>query len=437
MKNHAKTILIATGALIAGVFIGLAMNRSQTNAHRHEWQTEVSGESVWTCSMHPQVRRNEPGQCPICGMDLIPVGTDRSSEEPLAIRMSPTAMKLAQVQTSPVGHRGVAKTIRLSGKVQPNERLLRTQASHVSGRIERLLVDFTGQYIRQGTRLADIYSPDLVSAQQELIVAARLKDEQPGIYRSAREKLRNWKLRNEEIDALEKNEQADGIFPIYSNTDGYVLERKVEQGDYINKGQSLFEIADLSTLWVLFDVYESDLQGIHTDDRVEITVGALPGRTWTGTINYIDPVIDPQTRVARARAEVRNTDLSLKPEMFTSGVVFSPPDDSRELTVPKSAVLWTGKRSIVYVKNEDENGVYFLLRELELGADLGNSYAVRSGLSHGEEVATHGAFSIDAAAQLSGKPSMMSPEGSPAPQTHSHGNEHPGSSGERNAPREH
>jgi Cu(I)/Ag(I) efflux system membrane fusion protein len=196
----------------------------------------------------------------------------------------------------------------------------------------------------------------------------------------------------------------------------------VNLGDYIQSGEAIYEIADLSRVWLLFDVYESDMAWIKKGDQVNFTVASLPGETFEETISFIDPVIDPKTRVAKARVEVANRKLKLKPEMFASGTVEAKlPTNTDHIVVSKTAVMWAGKRSVVYVKNTSGKGVSFMMREVILGPGLGDSFIVKDGLAEGEEIAVNGTFSIDAAAQLAGKPSMMNPEGGPAMTGHNHG----------------
>lgn len=195
----------------------------------------------------------------------------------------------------------------------------------------------------------------------------------------------------------------------------------VNLGDYVNQGEPIYQISDLSKVWVLFDVYESELQWIKKGDIIEFTVQSLPGETFSGKLSYIDPIINPQTRVAQARLEVQNSNLKFKPEMFVSGKVESKgASNENSVVVPKTAVMWTGTRSVVYVKTATNQSVSFQLREVTLGSALGDQYQIESGLLPGEEIAVNGTFSIDAAAQLAGKPSMMSPEGGSAMTGHNH-----------------
>ncbi|KAA3653022.1 MAG: efflux RND transporter periplasmic adaptor subunit, partial [Calditrichaeota bacterium] len=235
-------------------------------------------------------------------------------------------------------------------------------------------------------------------------------------------KLKNWKLSDAQIDHVIELGKPQENFPILADISGVVLNKRVKLGDHVHTGSSLFEVADLSKIWVLFDVYESDMPWIKTGDAVAITIQSLPGEKFSGKISFIDPVINPKTRVARARIELKNPGQRLKPEMFANGLVKSPLKGSEPaLVVPKSAVMWTGERSVVYVKNTSATNVGFALREVTLGPGLGDSYVIKDGLQEGEEIATNGTFSIDAAAQLAGKPSMMNPEGGAQSMGHNHG----------------
>ncbi len=194
----------------------------------------------------------------------------------------------------------------------------------------------------------------------------------------------------------------------------------VNEGDYIKQGASLYTLSNLSKVWVLFDAYEADLQWIKIGSQIEFGVASLPGKGFNGEVTYIDPVINPSTRVAKVRLELSNTDNLLKPEMFVSGQLKADSKGEEALIVPKSAIMWTGKRSVVYIKSATDQGVSFRMREVTLGSAYGDNYIVEEGLEDGEEIAVNGTFSIDAAAQLAGKPSMMSPEGGTPNTGHSH-----------------
>ncbi|MAC95900.1 MAG: efflux transporter periplasmic adaptor subunit [Flavobacteriales bacterium] len=426
MKNINKTtVVIAISTLAVGLLLGWIFfgknSKVQPEEHNHA-EMASSDNQTWTCSMHPQIKRNEPGDCPICGMDLIPLESESSEIDPMAVSMSPTAMQLAQVQTTVVGSGDAKKSIRLSGKVQADERLLFTQSSHIPGRIEKLTVNFTGEFISEGQIIAYVYSPELVTAQEELVEARKIKETQPSLFLAAKEKLKNWKLTDKQIEQILSSDKKIEQFPILANVSGYVTEKMVNLGDYIKQGQPIYEIADLSKVWILFDVYESDMEWVKKGDSVFYTIQSISGETFRGKISYIDPVIDPKSRVAQARVEVKNPDFKLKPEMFASATVKSEINLAEDqIVVPKSAVMWTGKRSLVYVMEKNAKRVAFKMREVRLGAELGERYVIESGLDEGEEIAVKGTFSIDAAAQLAGKPSMMSPEGGQEMTGHNHG----------------
>jgi Cu(I)/Ag(I) efflux system membrane fusion protein len=426
MRTNRNIIITVILTLAVGLLLGWLIfggSGSKTiDEHQHE-TVEVAGETIWTCSMHPQIRQNEPGDCPICGMDLIPLAEEHDSDiDPMAISMSPTAMQLANISTAVVGSMNPVKMVRLNGKVQSDERLVYSQSSHIPGRIENLMVNFTGEYVNKGQAIASVYSPDLVTAQEELFEAQKIRETQPQLFNAAKEKLKNWKLTDKQIEQILQSETTMETFDVQSDVSGYVTKKMVNPGDYIRRGEAIYEIADLSKVWLLFDVYESDMPWIKKGNKVEFTVASLPGETFTGTISFLDPVIDPKTRVAKARVEVANRGLKLKPEMFASGTVEAKlPNQSNAVVVPKTAVMWTGERSVVYVKSETDKGVNFMLRDVNLGPALGESYVIESGLKEGEEIAVNGTFSIDAAAQLAGKPSMMNPSGGPAMTGHNHG----------------
>jgi len=399
--------------LIAGLFLGwLIFHPGRTSAVKPGSEEEVVQEdTIWTCSMHPQIRMPEPGKCPICGMDLIPLthaeetGMDMDND---AVHMTPEAAQLANVEINVVTVHTPEKEVRLYGKVEPDERMLQSQVAHIAGRIENLYMNFTGETVTSGQVLGQIYSPELVTAQQELLEAVRVKDDQPALYEAAKEKLLQWKLTEKQVSEIELTGKTMNTVDIVSNTSGVIIARKVNKGDYVTQGSILYEIADLSKVWIVFDAYESDLPFLHSGENVSFELQAMPGEKHAGKIIFIDPVIDPLTRIAGVRVEAGNRDGTLKPGMFATGVVKTVLKGYDGLPViPRSSVLWTGRRSVVYVRQQDSEDPVFKMREVELGPELGDGYVVISGLGEGEEIVTNGTFSIDAAAQLAGKPSMM------------------------------
>ena len=426
MKNQIiKNIAIGICVLIVGMLIGWFIKPSnlqmiEESNHQH---IEPSNNQEWTCSMHPQIRQKEFGDCPICGMDLIPIGNgNEESENPMEIKMSPTAMQLASVQTQFVSKTNPVKELRLTGKVQADESAITSQTTHISGRIEKLLVNTTGEYVRKGQIIAYLYSPELVTGQKELFEAQKIAATNPQLFHAAKEKLKNWKLTDKQINSILTSGKPTENFPILSDRNGIVLNKRVNLGDHVMQGASLFEIANLSKVWILFDVYESDMSWVKVGDKISFSVQSMPGKEFSSKIGFIDPVIDPMTRVAQARITVTNKEFELKPEMFVSGTVKSRITTPEEaIIIPKSAVMWTGKKSVVYVKTSDNQGIGFEMRKITTGTSLGESIVVLEGITEGEEIAIHGTFSIDAAAQLAGKPSMMNPDGGAAMTGHNHG----------------
>jgi Cu(I)/Ag(I) efflux system membrane fusion protein len=412
-KIISNKYIRGTLLVLAGLLLGLVIfHRPHEERAKQEITADESKKTIWTCAMHPQIRMDHPGQCPICGMDLIPLILNTAPVYPDAVVMTEEGIKLAEVQTSIVSRQKPVKKIQLYGKIQADERLIQTIPAHVPGRIEKLLVNFTGEEVRQGQAIAQIYSPELVTAQKELLEALKLKEMQPALLDAAREKLRQWKLTDSQIADIENSGAANTVFDIYATVSGIVINKSVNVGDYVSQGAPLYEIADLSHVWALFDAYETDLPWIRKGDMITFTIQSQPEKDFTGIVSFIDPVINPLTRVASVRIEIPNTENVLKPDMFATGVLSAHLATSgTSLVIPQTSVLWTGTRSVVYVKLTDAKEPSFVMREINLGPALSNSFVVQDGLKEGEEIVTNGTFSVDASAQLEGKPSMMNPEG--------------------------
>jgi Cu(I)/Ag(I) efflux system membrane fusion protein len=399
--------------LVAGIFIGRLIFGNTAGTTENPAHVHAENE-IWTCSMHPQIRQDKPGKCPLCAMDLIPLrtsGTPGETLDPAAIRLSDEAAALANIQTTVVGRSNPVKEVHLYGTIKPDERALRSLVSHVSGRIETLRVNFAGETVREGQIIATIYSPDLLNAQQELLEALKMETVQPALLTAAREKLRLWKLADSQIAEIEQTGKVSPTVNLSANASGIVIAKRVEQGDYVGQGGVLFDLADLSSVWAMFDAYETDLPYLKIGDKVEYTLQTLPGKTFSGKISFIDPMLDKTTRTAKIRVETANPKLELKPEMYANALVKTLlKQQANEIIIPRTAILWTGKRSVVYVKQPDTDQPVFKMREIELGVSLGDECLVLSGLADGEEIVTGGAFAVDASAQLEGKPSMMSME---------------------------
>ena len=415
--------------------------------------------TMWTCSMHPQIRQPAPGKCPICTMDLIPVDTRLIGLR--EIEFSEEAAKLMEIETSIVERKFVTAEIRMVGKIDYDETRLKNITAWVPGRIDRLYVDFTGITVSKGDHMVYLYSPELISTQRELLLPS-LKD-------AAREKLRLLGLAAEQIEEIEKTGQPTDHITIYAPIGGVVIERHATEGMYVETGTKIYTIADLSNLWVKLDAYESDMMWIRYGQEVEFTTQSYPGQVFKGTISFIDPVLNDKTRTVKVRVNVDNTEGKLKPQMFVKAIVRSSvavggrvmapemagkwicpmhpdvvktqagscdicgmdlvtteslgyvkADTPKEapIVIPASAPLITGKRAVVYVQLPDKERPTYEGREIVLGPRAGDYYIVESGLTESEIVVTNGNFKIDSAMQIQAKPSMMSKEGEKAPMGH-------------------
>ena len=408
-----KKYTIYIGLVVLGLLFGwLLFGNSSNKGAEHNHNEVAEANQIWTCSMHPQIKQAEPGDCPICGMDLIPAESGADGLLVDQFKLTDNAMALANVQTSIVGNGKMENnTIKLSGKIVENEESNAVQVSYFSGRIERLNVSFTGEKIRKGQLLAMIYSPELYAAQQELITAASLKKSQPALYKAVRNKLKLWKLSESQINKIETSGIVLENFPVYATVSGTVSEKLVEQGDYIKQGQPLLKIAKLNTVWANFDVFENQIDLFKKGQNVIITTNAHPDKEFKGKVSFIDPVLDTRTRTVKLRVILNNSNGLFKPGLFVEGKIDGVSSNKGQLlSIPPTAVLWTGERSIVYIKSNPNEPV-FEMREVKLGNNIGDSYEVLNGLENGDEIVTNGTFTVDAAAQLQGKKSMMNKEG--------------------------
>jgi Cu(I)/Ag(I) efflux system membrane fusion protein len=474
--NKLKIIMFVILAII--VFMAGYVIRGR-NASQKQIQTSTSTpakQQWWTCSMHPQIRQPRPGKCPICFMDLIPVATHNHDEPtgPRQITFSPEALKLMEIQTNRVERKFVEAQIRIVGKVDYDETRVKHITAWVPGRIDRLYVDFTGTRVLKGDHMVELYSPELISAQAELLQAIeaqqKIKPETSELIRrstqatleAAREKLRLLGLTNQQVEQVEKTGQPTDHITINAPMSGIVINKHVSEGMYVETGTKIYTVADLSHLWVQLDAYESDIEWVRYGQKIKFTTEAYPGQTFKGRISFISPTLDPKTRTIKLRVNVDNPDEKLKPGMFVhtvvrskvakGGLVMDPdmagrwicpmhPDivkqtkgtcdicgmdlvtteslgyvkaelpEQAPLVIPASAPLITGQRAVVYVQLPDPNRPVFEGREVVLGPRAGDHYIVQSGLAEGDMVVTKGNFKIDSALQIQAKPSMMNPQG--------------------------
>lgn len=407
MKKNNLYIIIA---VLAGLGLGYLFFGNTPTSEENEEHTHASANELWTCSMHPQIQKNEPGDCPICGMELIPASGENDSTDTNQFKMTENAMALANIQTSIVGDSTVGNlAVKLSGKIKPNEDKTYTQSAHFNGRIEKLYIKSLGETVQKGQPIATVYSPELVSAQQELITASKMQNSQPKLYEAVKNKFMNWMIPEKEINDIINSGKAKSRFTIYAHISGVVTSLDVSEGGHMMDGKPIFQTADLQTVWAVFDAYEKQVPILKVGQEINIISNSYPNKVLSDKITYIDPILNTETRTVEVRTVLNNKDYLLKPGMFVEGEIANTDKTiSSQLNIPTSSVMWTGKRSVVYVKQAGETPV-FEMREIEIGANNGTSYTVISGLKNGEEIVTNGTFTVDAAAQLQGKPSMMKP----------------------------
>lgn len=414
-----KNILYLGIAVIIGIIGGYLLfsnstatiNQEIANSHSH---SQVSENQMWTCSMHPQIMQQDPGDCPICGMDLIPAESSAEGLSVNEIKMTDNAMALANIQTIIVerftnfNNDGL---ILISGKIAVNKENNTIQASYFDGRIEKLNVSYEGQKVNNGELLATVYSPNLVAAQQELIAATSLKQSQPELYKAVRNKFKNWKFSESQINAIEQSGKVTENFPLYVTVSGTVNRVLSAEGDYVKQGQPIVKLSNLNSVWAEFDVYENQISKFKKGQKIVVATNAYPNKEFEAEISFIDPVLNNQTRTVTVRATLNNKGAIFKPGMFITGKIKGNTTNEESLiTIPVTAVLWTGKRSLVYIKNSTNEPI-FEMREVTLGNRNGAVYSIISGLKSGDEIVTNGTFTVDAAAQLQGKKSMMNRAG--------------------------
>ena len=425
----AGCLLVVLG--LGGGYLLWAPPGAGHDGHDHAGQETAEGApaaSLWTCSMHPQIKLPEPGQCPICFMDLIPLAIPDGEDRRTSLRqlsLSPDAARLAGIRVEAARLAEVSVQTHLFGKVAYDESRVGVITAWVGGRIDRLHVDTTGAVVRAGQAMALVYSPELVAAQAELIQAVRARERTSGgsslvadaaqrMENAAREKLRLLGMGKAQIEGMVKRGTPADHVTLTAPQPGIVIEKKVVEGMYVQTGMPIYAVADLSKVWVVLEAYESDLVWMAPGKEVAFSAQALPGQDFSGKVVYVGTSVNPATRTVEVRVEVPNPGLALKPGMFVSAVQTDGQEARpRELVVPASAPLITGKRAVVYVADAKRPGVYEG-REVVLGPRTVQGYVVRGGIAEGELVVVQGNFRIDAALQIVARPSMMNPAEAPA-----------------------
>lgn len=464
-----RNLLIALTLIIVASGAALLLNEPSDEGAD---STAEAGGQIWTCSMHPQVRLPKPGKCPICSMPLIPAkpaikSTSTNEDSGSMLELSEHARAMASVETVPVQRRKMSREIRVVGKVQYNETALANITTRVEGYVERLFVDYTGIEVKVGDHLVEIYSPDLLVAQQELLIALENQSNLT-LLESAKRKLLLWGLTQEQVDDLVRNKKISDRVTLFSPIQGTVTEKLVVQKAMVKPGEMLYRLANLESVWVYLDLYEYELPWVQYGQMAEISTEAIPGQRFSGRVWFINPVLNEETRTVKVLLNINNTGHKLKPGMYVSAVIraelladgkpaptgvegkwscpmhslvvlpkaggcpvcqmalvqipgkptgVKPEVGQLLLAVPVTAVLDSGLRKLVYVERSKGQ---FAAVEIITGPRTDDSYPVLSGLSEGDLVVTRGNFLLDSQFQIRGLPSLFYKEGQAAA-GHQHG----------------
>ena len=471
-----KSVILAV--LIAAVFVAGAMLATKIPAGgarpagAHEGHGTDTKPVIWTCSMHPQIRMPAPGECPICGMDLI-LAQEGAAAGP-AVVLGEAARKMAGIEMSTAARRRVDAEVRTVGRIEAAEPLVAYLTARADGRIGRVYADYTGIDVRKGDHLVELYAPDLVVAQEELLTAARLlqspvkgaEEAWEAQRRLARQKLLLLGLTEDQIGLLERERKSRIELTVYAPIGGTVLQKNAKEGMYVKVGDPLYTIADLSAVWLLAQVYEYELPLVSAGMDVSVEVEGVPGAAFKGRIAFVSPTVDDATRTVAVRIDVPNPDRKLKPGMFAKATITarlgstgrampvalpgsyacrmhpevwsdepgkcricgmdldprapasrpeSEPADP--VVIPETAILSTGIRRVVYVERQPGS---FEAVEVTVGPRARGFVPVLSGLAEGDHVVTRGNFLLDSQAQIEGRPSLLFPagfagEGTPTP----------------------
>lgn len=365
----------------------------------------------WQDPMHPAYKSDKPGKAPDCGMDLVPIyetGVEAKANLPEgAFQISPEKQQLIGVQYGEAAYRPVSKTVRAVGRLAYDETKIVRIHTRFEGWIEKVWVDFTGKLVEKGQPLISIYSPELLQTQQEFLLARRGREElaestfrgainaSESLYQAARKRLELWDINEAQIAELEKSGKPTNTLTLYAPTDGFVLTRNAFPKQRVTPETELYAIADLSTIWVLADIYEYEAPEIKVGQTVNVTLSYYPGRTFRGKVTYIYPQLDSATRTLKVRVELPNPDFTLKPDMYANAELKI--DYGKRLVVPQEAVLDSGSEQTIFIAHE---GGYFEPRKVQLGAKVDNQFIVLGGLKAGERVVTSANFLVDSESKL-------------------------------------
>ncbi|MFB3883304.1 MAG: efflux RND transporter periplasmic adaptor subunit [Armatimonadota bacterium] len=407
LRGRAWVALLIILVLIAAGAAGYLALR-----HRHSTEaTAAKSGELWTCPMHPQIIRSQPGNCPICGMTLVPVqktevktseGAKSNVPGEGVVTIDPAKQQLIGVVTVPVERRSLHRTVRAVGTVAVDESRLSDVHTKVEGWIEQLFVNKTGELVRKGQPLLTIYSPDLVSTQQEYLVALRSRERTKDspfaevrssgdtLVAAARKRLQLWDITDADIARLERTGEVRKALTLYAPTTGYVMERMAVAGMQVMPSMTLLRIADLSRVWMDVSIYEFEAPLVQVGQQATLTMDSHPGKAFAGRVAYIYPTVEEMTRTLKARLDFANPGLWLKPGMYANVEIMVP--GAEQLALPEQAIIDTGTRKVVFVKQGEGT---FIPREVQLGPRSAGYYPVLGGVKEGELVVSSPNFLID------------------------------------------
>ncbi len=362
-------------------------------------KAESEEKSYYTCPMHPSVISDRPGACPVCGMALVKKTNQKdASAEDLSmlqsVSLSPTQRVIANVATETVKKQTISRKVTAVGVVDFVEPNLAIVPARFRGRLEKLYANYTGEVVKKGQTLFELYSPDLISAQNELLLAA--KNEQEGLLQASRDRLQiHFGLSESQIFEIEKNQKVLYAIPFHSPISGTVISKEIQEGQYVDEGMILYKLADLSRVWVYLDVYEKDIQFIKIGSAVQLITESYPNERFDGKVTFIEPVVNSETRTVRVRTEFTNLAGRLKPQMYVTARIIT--QSKNTIVVPSSVVISTGKRNVVWIEVKENR---FEPRDVVVGIQTDDRVEILSGLKISDVVAVTGGYLIDSESQL-------------------------------------
>ena len=381
-------------------------------------ETEAAADELYICPMHPQIQSNHPGVCPICNMDLVLKEKTNTELEFDSLRnlnkeigdlvLSPTQQVLANVQTEKVSIREFNNSLTFNGYVRSSDNNMRFVSTPVSGKIIKMYVNYEGQSVSKGQRVFDIYSPEIYSTQKEYLLALKnyesakssgnslVIDQAESLINSSRIRMSLWEVTEEQIRELEQTREVKDFIPVYSKYSGVVTKKLQNEGRWAMAGENILDITDLSTVWVIANVPESDVKNVSMGQQGMITSVSYPGEVFNSKVNFISPVFNADSRSLEIRFDVANRNYKLKPDMYVDIKVGSS-YYQWNVIVPKNAVLRTGKMDMVYIR-KGEN--IFSPKMVTVGGEKNGYYLITSGLSEGDEVVTSAGFLLDSESQI-------------------------------------